>query len=203
VSSLKTPDQEQVYTARKKWETYHKQVKEQRKKLLEEDEPEEMEPSRSPEDWQKGDTVIVAPFMLEGTIISLNKKKKKVTVLCDNQRIETSLNSLQPLPEDRKKRKTELHPTMSFHVAKDRKSSFDPTLDLRGSTVEEATAKLEQHLSDVIMFGFKLFTVIHGFGTGKVKRAVQEYLAEQSEVKQFRDGQQGEGGLGVTVVEIR
>ncbi|MEW6536340.1 MAG: endonuclease MutS2 [Candidatus Auribacterota bacterium] len=202
VSSLNAPNHEQVHTVRKKLESYHKEVKIQKQELLIEDRQQEIETPHINMDWQKGDTAVVAPFMLEGTILSINTKKKKVTVLCDNQRIETSLASLQPAKEKQKKPPADSKTTVSFHVAQERKGSFNPTLDLRGHTVDESLSMLEQHLSDVVMFGFKMFTVIHGFGTGKVKRAVQDYLAEQREVKHFRDGQQGEGGLGVTVVEI-
>ena len=52
------------------------------------------------------------------------------------------------------------------------------------------------------MFGFKSFTVIHGFGTGRLKKAVKEYLSDQPQVKRIRAGGEGEGGLGVTVAEL-
>ncbi len=73
---------------------------------------------------------------------------------------------------------------------------------LRHLTVDEAMLKLEQYLNDAFMAGLYQDRVIHGKGTGTLRHAVRQRLAEHSLVKSYRPGGYGEGGGGVTVVEL-
>lgn len=74
--------------------------------------------------------------------------------------------------------------------------------DLRGMTALEAVDALDKYLDDAILLGFPMVRVIHGKGTGALRRAVQEYLGTHPQVKGFRLGETGEGGDGVTVVRL-
>ena len=73
---------------------------------------------------------------------------------------------------------------------------------LRRLTVDEALLKLDQYLNDAFMAGLYQVKVVHGKGTGTLRRAVVEQLASHSLVKSCRPGGYGEGGVGVTVVEL-
>ena len=73
---------------------------------------------------------------------------------------------------------------------------------LRQLTVDEALLKLDKYLNDAFMAGFYQIKVIHGKGTGTVRRAARDYLARHSLVKAYRPGRYGEGGSGVTIVEL-
>jgi len=75
-------------------------------------------------------------------------------------------------------------------------------LDLRGMTVEEALHTLEHYLDRVLLAGYSQVRVIHGLGTGALRRAVRERLRELPYVHSFRSGGEGEGGEGATVVEL-
>ena len=75
-------------------------------------------------------------------------------------------------------------------------------IHLRRLTVDEALLKLDQYLNDAFMAGLVQVRVIHGKGTGTLRRAVREKLATHSLVKSYRPGGYGEGGIGVTVVEL-
>ncbi len=75
--------------------------------------------------------------------------------------------------------------------------------DLRGMTVDEALGALELFLDNALMGKLETVTVIHGKGTGAVRRAVREYLKRSRYVKSFRPGRFGEGEDGVTVVELK
>jgi len=75
-------------------------------------------------------------------------------------------------------------------------------LRLRRLTVDEALLKLDQYLNDAFMAGLYRVRVIHGKGTGTLRRAVCEQLAKHSLVKSYRPGGYGEGGAGVTIVEL-
>jgi DNA mismatch repair protein MutS2 len=73
---------------------------------------------------------------------------------------------------------------------------------LRHLTVDEALLKLEQYLNDAFMAGLYQVTVIHGKGTGTLRQAVREQLAHHPLIKSYRPGDYGEGGNGVTIVEL-
>ena len=73
---------------------------------------------------------------------------------------------------------------------------------LRRLTVDEALLKLDQYLNDAFMAGLHQVTVVHGKGTGTLRQAVREQLAKHPLVKAYRPGGYGEGGAGVTIVEL-
>ena len=73
---------------------------------------------------------------------------------------------------------------------------------LRRLSVDEALPKLDQHLHDAFMTGLYQVRVIHGKGTGTLRQIVRERLAKHPLVKSFRPGDYGEGGEGVTIVEL-
>jgi DNA mismatch repair protein MutS2 len=76
------------------------------------------------------------------------------------------------------------------------------SLDLRGARVEEALTALEQYLEDASLAGLAKVTVIHGLGTGALRDAVRSDSAVHPLVRAVRGGERGEGGDGVTVVEL-
>jgi DNA mismatch repair protein MutS2 len=78
----------------------------------------------------------------------------------------------------------------------------DRELLLRRLTVEVALDRLDQYLYDAFMAGLPSVRVVHGKGTGKLRHAVRESLAKHPLVKSYRLGDYGEGGYGVTVVEL-
>ena len=75
-------------------------------------------------------------------------------------------------------------------------------LRLRHLTVDEALPKLDQYLHDAFMAGLIQVRVIHGKGTGTLRQIVREKLTKHPLVKSYRRGEYGEGGDGVTVVEL-
>lgn len=77
-----------------------------------------------------------------------------------------------------------------------------PELHLRGKLIEEALQELDKYLDDVVFIGYKKVAIVHGKGTGALRVAVQSYLRQHRSVKEFRLGYYGEGGEGVTIVEL-
>jgi DNA mismatch repair protein MutS2 len=80
--------------------------------------------------------------------------------------------------------------------------AVDRELLLRRLTVEEALDRLDQYLYDAFMAGLSSVRIVHGKGTGKLRRAVHESLAKHPLVKSYRLGDYGEGDYGVTIVEL-
>ena len=78
-----------------------------------------------------------------------------------------------------------------------------PELDLRGKMVEEALFEIDKYLDQAILAGYREVHLIHGKGTGALRSGVQQFLRNHPRVKKFRLGSHGEGGSGVTVVELQ
>ncbi len=76
-------------------------------------------------------------------------------------------------------------------------------LDIRGKMVDEAVMEVDRYLLDASMHGLSEVSIIHGKGTGALRKGVQDYLRHHTKVKSFRLGNYGEGDAGVTVVTLR
>ena len=80
--------------------------------------------------------------------------------------------------------------------------SVTDEIRLRQLTVDEALLKLDQYLNDAFMAGLYQIRVVHGKGTGTLRQVVREELARHTLVKSYRPGGYGEGGAGVTIVQL-
>jgi len=78
----------------------------------------------------------------------------------------------------------------------------DSELRLRRLTIDQALPKLDRYLNSVFMAGLPSVRIVHGKGTGVLRQAVHEVLAEHPLVQSFRYGDWDEGGAGVTIVEL-
>lgn len=76
-------------------------------------------------------------------------------------------------------------------------------LDLRGQSAMEAIMDLDNFIDGAVLSGINMLTVIHGKGTGVLRKAVHEHLRRHPSVKSYRLGVFGEGEAGVTIVELK
>ncbi len=76
------------------------------------------------------------------------------------------------------------------------------TIQLRRLTADEALLRLDKYLDDAFMAGLYKISVIHGKGTGTLRQAICDRLLNHPLVKSYRPGNYGEGGAGVTLVEL-
>ena len=127
---------------------------------------------------------------------------QRVEVLLGTMRARIPVYQLQNLAEG--------HPAASRHgVHLDRAQSRtaaprlpEPEMDLRGLRVDEAVDRVETALNDAALDGVSLVRIIHGKGTGALRRAIREYLSDHPLVSSAGDGE-GPGGDGVTVAHLR
>jgi DNA mismatch repair protein MutS2 len=77
-----------------------------------------------------------------------------------------------------------------------------PTLVLRGERVEAALERLEAYLDEALLAGLDEVRIVHGAGTGALRRAIREALADHPRVRGIRSGRREEGGDGTTVAEL-
>ena len=90
-------------------------------------------------------------------------------------------------------------PAPTLHL--ERRASSE--LDIRGYETLEAESVVENYLDAAVMAKLETVTIIHGKGTGALRKAVHEILRRSKVVKSFRLGRYGEGEAGVTVVELK
>ena len=87
-------------------------------------------------------------------------------------------------------------------VCKDKYHHMINEVHLRRLTTDEALLKLDKYLNDAFMTGLYHVRVVHGKGTGTLRQLVRKQLAKHPLVKSYRPGGYGEGGAGVTIVEL-
>jgi DNA mismatch repair protein MutS2 len=80
--------------------------------------------------------------------------------------------------------------------------SISNRLDVRGMRVEEVFPILSKHIDDANLASLPSFQIVHGKGTGALRKGIQEFLKSHGGIRGFRDGDMHEGGWGVTVVEL-
>lgn len=79
----------------------------------------------------------------------------------------------------------------------------EPRLDIRGLEREEALSVVDRFLDQMLRQGAPTAVIVHGKGTGVLRRSIQEHLARHPEVAGFRLGEHTEGGSGATIVQLR
>lgn len=145
-----------------------------------------------------GQKVRIAGLNQEGYILSIDDVAKEAQVQVGIMKINVPVASLIPIEEE--EIETEKNRFASIAMTKAREISRE--LDLRGLTVDEAIIKVDNYLDDAKLVGMKTVVLIHGKGTGALRRGINEMLKNRPDVKSFRLGNIDEGGTGVTVVEL-
>lgn len=168
------------------------EVKRARRKVEEELKALSSEPS---EDWdvEVGDSV-VTPFGGRGIVVGLEDSSGRVLVQVGGARIR--------LPRSQLKRAGSPPPEQPYSIPKVFPSEVSTEVDLRGMTYDEAVDVVDKYIDNAILANLDCLVLIHGKGTGALRRKLREYLKEHPRVRSFRPGNWGEGGDGVTVVEI-
>lgn len=88
-------------------------------------------------------------------------------------------------------------------ISRSKASTVRPSLDLRGTRYEEARERTDKYLDDVYLAGLKIVEIIHGKGTGALREGIHDLLRGHPHVAEFRLGNEGEGGIGVTIVKLK
>ena len=148
-----------------------------------------------------GDTVELVKMGTQATVLAVNRDGSlqiqagilKITAKQEEVRVVEGADST--------KKTAKAYSQRAEH--KLRSMGASPEVDLRGMMTDEAIAALDMFLDNALMAHLEQVTVIHGKGTGAVRKAVREHLKRSRYVKSFRPGRFGEGEDGVTVVELK
>ncbi len=146
---------------------------------------------------KEGDTVHVKSMDRDATVIQVNRGQGRIKVQAGGIEIELPVSALAPAGRPAGK---VTGGTVTVPSAGDSPVS---RINLVGVRVDDALIKLEPFLNHATLSGIGEVTIIHGFGTGVLGRAVREHLKGHPLIQKFRLGEQSEGGAGVTVATLR
>lgn len=156
-----------------------------------------------PNQLKLGDSVKVVSMGLKGTVSSLPDRHGKLFVQCGIIRSQVSLDDLVLLAEETVTSSSNLQRTNSGKLKMTKSYSISTEINLLGKTVDEAISELDKYLDDAYLAHLPNVRIVHGKGTGALRKAVQNYLRRCSYVKNFRMGEYGEGDAGVTIAEFK
>ncbi len=181
-----------------------KRLEEERKKLK--DSLEDREKALIKERENAGEVIEKVTLGMEAFLPSLNQKviiismpdnKGEVQVEAGIMKISVKLKDL------RKAEKTKEEKVRKKREVKLNLRSVESRLDLRGLDAEEACYRTDKYLDEAYMANLGEVTIVHGKGTGILRKAINDMLKRHPHVKSYRLGAYGEGGDGVTMVELK
>ncbi len=156
-----------------------------------------------PRPLKVGDTVIIAEIGNNAKVLSLPDKSGNVELQAGTAKTRVKLSGLRLVETAKSNPSKPTTRSRSTGVESKQNLSAQTSLDLRGMTVDECLIDLDRFIDSSLRTGLSEFTVIHGKGTGALRKAVQQYLKNSNYVKSHRLGVFGEGEDGVTIVELR
>ncbi|SDC25608.1 DNA mismatch repair protein MutS2 [Shouchella lonarensis] len=145
---------------------------------------------------QPGDEVKVLSLNQNGSIVK-KVDDKTFLVQLGMMKMSVATDDMQLLKSSKKETNTASTTSLkrtNMHVS--------PELDLRGERYEEAMRRVEKYIDDALLAGYSKVSIIHGHGTGALRKGVKKLVAAHPRIKTTRDGGMNEGGLGNTVIEF-
>ncbi|HBN55894.1 MAG TPA: endonuclease MutS2 [Lachnospiraceae bacterium] len=155
-----------------------------------------------PNQLRLGDSVKIVSMGLKGSVSSLPDKNGKLFVQCGIIRSQVSLSDLVLLEEETVKTE-KMQRSSSGKLKMSKSYSVSTEINLLGKTVDEALSELDKYLDDAYLAHLPSVRIVHGKGTGALRKAVQGYLRKNRIIKNFRLGEFGEGDAGVTIAEFK
>ena len=181
-----------------------KRLEEERKKLK--DSLEDREKALIKERENAGEVIEKVTLGMEAFLPSLNQKVIIIS-MPDNRgevQVEAGIMKISVKLKDlRKAEKTKEEKVRKKREVKLNLRSVESRLDLRGLDAEEACYRTDKYLDEAYMANLGEVTIVHGKGTGILRKAINDMLKRHPHVKSYRLGAYGEGGDGVTMVELK
>ena len=149
---------------------------------------------------KKGDTVLVADINREATVLDVKPQKKQAYVMSGAVKMWVGFDNLRVTKASRAGQEKKTRRVTGMMSRGQRTVSGE--VDLRGMAADEAVLELDKYIDNAVLSGISAVTIIHGKGTGVLRKAVQAHLRSHKNIKSFRTGTFGEGENGVTIAEL-
>lgn len=153
-------------------------------------------------DLTLGQKVKVHSLGVEGYVTSLPDGKGNLFVQCGIIKSKVNIRDLSLSREEEITIPTRLR-SQSSRIKMSKSLSVSTEINLLGMTCDEAISALDKYLDDAYVAHLPSVRIVHGKGTGALRKAVSDHLRRQSYIKSFRLGEFGEGDAGVTIAEFK
>lgn len=159
---------------------------------------------KAPKNLRVGDPVKVLSMNINGTVYSLPNARGDLQVQMGIMRSKVNINDLILLEDnDTAAKTTGKKSRYTGNGGFSKAATISPEINLLGLNGDEAVAKLDKYLDDAYVSHLKSVRVVHGKGTGALRKAVHQYLRKQKIVDEFHLAEFGEGDAGVTIVTFK
>ena len=158
-------------------------------------------PSGRPETIEVGGRVTVGALGLEGVLVEVHGKHAEVDVR--GKRLRASLKDLRPIDRSSAGALSKAEPSVRVNVDLQPRTGSLTELNVIGNTVDEALTRLEKFLDESMTTDIRELRIVHGHGTGQLRRAIAAYLKQHPLVATFDPAPQNQGGGGATVVTLK
>ena len=155
----------------------------------------ENQPKFASSEIQVGDDVLVLSYNQRATVLEIS-----------GNTLQIKMGAMKLNIKKKEVRKIDSEPEVAKrYVSTSSVSSKKVGIDINviGLNTEEAIREIENYMDKVILQGYDTFTIIHGLGSGILRKNIGEYLKNNRYVASYRTGGQNEGGMGATVVEMK
>lgn len=157
-----------------------------------------------PKNLRAGAAVKILDINQEATVLKAPDNNGMVRIQAGIIKMDVHITNLREIDNSEKNSKAMADKYVkSTQVYASKTQNVSTELDVRGQTLEEAVLNTEKFLDDCYLAGISPVSIIHGKGTGALRRGIQERLRHYKYVKSYRQGKYGEGEDGVTVVELK
>jgi DNA mismatch repair protein MutS2 len=176
----------------------HRALEEKKSSLTQELEKFEEKVSKKLGIIQPGDSVWIEALGIKGEVISKDGLSKKFKVLVGNVTYDVEEEKLTRIEDTEKVDTGSEYSGASYSIPQ-----VSPEIDLRGLMAEEASSIVDKYLDDAYLAGLTTVSLIHGKGTGALRKKIGEFLTHHHRVESIRLGEWDEGGSGVTIVKLK
>ena len=147
------------------------------------------------EEFNIGDRVRIKGKNSVGEIISIRENRANINF--NGIKIWVDITDIEKVNEEKKEKKT------GFSFSRKKETPFRPEINLIGKTKDQAVRELEHFIDRAVVEGFSTLRIIHGYGSGVLRKAVRDYLDKLPYRIDYEDAPYNEGGMGVTIVHIK
>ena len=157
-----------------------------------------------PQQLKIGDSVKILSMGLTGTVSTLPDQRGNLFIQCGILRSQANIKDLVLQEETPAPAASHtLQRTNSSKIKMSKSYHISPEINLLGKTVDEAIYELDKYLDDAYLAHLASARVVHGKGTGALRKAVHSHLKKIKYVESYRLGEHGEGDAGVTIVTFK
>ena len=151
---------------------------------------------------EKGDIVVVTDIGRDATVIEVKPNKKQAYVMSGSIKMWVDFDNLRHKKKNAPS--TEIKKTRKVTGMQSRaQREVSGEIDMRGMASDEAILELDRYIDNALISGLETIRIIHGKGTGVLRKNVQAHLRTHRAIKSFRLGTFGEGENGVTIAELQ